>query len=50
MSRQMTRIVNSLDFLNLSFKINSRKNPKKLDKVATLWLVQNAMGVKGTDI
>ena len=50
MSRQMTRIANSLDFLNLSLKINSRRNPKKLDKVATLRLVQNAMGVKGTDI
>ena len=36
MSRQMTRIANSLDSLNLSLKINSRKNLKKLDKVATL--------------
>ena len=50
MLRQMTRITNSLDSLNLSLKINSRENSKKLDKVATLQLVQNAIGVKGTDI
>ena len=49
MSRQMTRIANSLDFLNLSLKINSRENPKKLDKAATLRPVQIAMGVKGMD-
>ena len=36
MSRKMTRIANSLDFLNLSLKINSRENPKKLDKAETL--------------
>ena len=36
MSMQVTRIANSLDSLNLSLKINSRKNLKKLDKVATL--------------
>ena len=49
MSRQMTRIANSLDFLNSSLKINSRENPKKLDKAATLRPVQIAMGVKGMD-
>ena len=42
----MTRITNSLDFLNLSLKINLRENPKKFDKIAILRLVQNAMGVK----
>ena len=49
MSRQMTRITNSLDSLNLSLKIISRENPKKLDKATTLQLVQNAIGVRGTD-
>ena len=44
----MTRIKNSLDFLNLSLKINSRENPKKLDKITTFQLVQNAIGVKDT--
>ena len=46
----MTRITNSRDFLNLNLKINSRENPKKLDKAKTFQLVQNAIGVKGTDI
>ena len=50
MSMQVTRIVNSLDFLNLSVKIDSRENPKRLDKIATLWLVLSVMGVRGTDI
>ena len=50
MSMQVTRIVNNLDFLNLSVKRDSRENPKRLDKTATLWLVQSVMGVKGTDI
>ena len=50
MSRQVTRITNSLDFLNPNLKIDSRENPKKLDKVATLQLVQIVMGVKDTDI
>ena len=44
-----TRIASSLGFLNLSLKINSRENPKKVDKVATFQLVQNAIAVKGTD-
>ena len=43
MSRQVTRIANSLYFLNLSLKLDSRENPKKLDKVATLGLVQSVM-------
>ena len=30
-------------FLNLSLKLDSRENPKKLDKVATLGLVQSVM-------
>ena len=38
------------EFLNLSLKIDSRENPKKLDKAATIWLVQSVMDVKGTDI
>ena len=50
MSMQVTRIVNSLDFLNLSVKIDSRENPKRLEKIATLWLVLSVMGVRGTDI
>ena len=50
MLMQVTRIVNNLDFLNLSVKRDSRENPKSLDKIATLWLVQSVMGVKGTDI
>ena len=50
MSMQVARIVNSLDFLNLSVKIDSRENPKRLDKIATLWLVLSVMGVRGTDI
>ena len=50
MLMQVTRTVNNLDFLNLSVKRDSRENPKSLDKIATLWLVQSVMGVKGTDI
>ena len=50
MLMQVTRIVNNLDFLNLSVKRDSRENLKRLDKIATLWLVQSVMGVKGTDI
>ena len=50
MSRQMTRITNSIDSLNLSLKKNLRENLKKLDKVATFQLVQSVMGVKDTDI
>ena len=38
------------EFLNLSLKIDSRENPKKLDKAAKIWLVQSVMDVKGTDI
>ena len=49
MSMQVTRTVNNLDFLNLSVKRDSRENPKRLDKIATLWLVQSVMGVKGTN-
>ena len=49
MSRQMTRITNSIDSLNLSLKKNLRENLKKLDKVATFQLVQSVMGVKGMD-
>ena len=45
----MTRISSSVDFLNLSLKINSREIPKKVDKAATFQPVQNAMGVEGTD-
>ena len=50
MSGQVTRIANSLDFFNLSLKIDSRENLKKLEKVATFWLVQSVMGVKDTNI
>ena len=50
MLMQVTMTVNNLDFLNLSVKRDSRENPKRLDKIATLWLVQSVMGVKGTDI
>jgi len=50
MLRQVTRIANNLDFLNLNLKIDLRENPKKLDKVAKLQPVQNAMVVKGTNI
>ena len=50
MLMQVTMTVNNLDFLNLSVKRDSRENPKSLDKIATLWLVQSVMGVKGTDI
>ena len=39
MSRQMTRITKNLNFLNLSLKINSRENPKKVEKIATFQLV-----------
>ena len=42
MSRQMTMIANRLNSLNL-IRIDSRENPKKLDKVATLGLVQSVM-------
>ena len=45
----MTRIANSLNFLNLNLKINSRENPKKVDKAATFQPIQNAMGLKGMD-
>ena len=48
MSRQMTMIANRLDSLNL-IRIDSRENPKKLDKTTTLRLVQNVIGVKGTE-
>ena len=50
MLRQVTRIANNLDFLNLNLKIDLRENPKKLDKVEKLQPVQNAMVVKGTNI
>ena len=50
MLMQVTMTVNNLDFLNLNVKRDSRENPKRLDKIATLWLVQSVMGVKGTDI
>ena len=50
MLMQVTRTVNNLDFLNLSVKRDSRENPKRLDKIATLWLVLSVMGVRGTDI
>ena len=49
MLMQVTMTVNNLDFLNLSVKRDSRENPKRLDKIATLWLVQSVMGVKDTD-
>ena len=42
-------ITNNVDSLNLSLKINSRENPKKLYKAATLRLVQNVVGVRGTN-
>ena len=50
MLMQVTMTVNNLDFLNLSVKRDSRENPKRLDKIATLWLVQSVISVKGTDI
>jgi len=50
MSKQVTRIANSLDFHNLSHKTSSRGNPKKVDKVATLWRVQSVMDAKDTVI
>ena len=49
MSKQMTWIANSLDSLYLNLKRNSKENPNKVDKAVTFQLVQNAMGVKGTD-
>ena len=49
MSRQMKRIVNSLDSLSSSPKTKSRENLRMLDKEIVFLLGQSGMDVKGMD-
>ena len=49
-SKQVTRIANSLDFLNSSPKTKAKDNSRMLVKAIVFLLGQSAMGVKDLDI